>query len=75
MWLHLCKDRFPHHRKSKLMPRGDGPFQIIEKINDNTYKLDLPSNFGSISASFNVSFDAGSDLRANPFREREDDRT
>jgi len=25
--LHLRKDRFPTQRKSKLLPRGDGPFQ------------------------------------------------
>jgi hypothetical protein len=37
VWLHLRKDRFPYLRKSKLMPRADGPFKIIEKINDNAY--------------------------------------
>jgi hypothetical protein len=42
VWLHLRKDRFPDLRKSKLMPRADGPFKIIEKINDNAYKLELP---------------------------------
>jgi len=26
VWLHLRKDRFPTHRKSILMPRGDGFF-------------------------------------------------
>ena len=26
VWLHLRKDRFPTKRKSKLSPRGDGPF-------------------------------------------------
>ena len=26
VWLHLRKDRFPEVRKSKLMPRADGPF-------------------------------------------------
>jgi hypothetical protein len=29
------KERFSTHRKSKLQPRGDEPFQIIERINDN----------------------------------------
>ena len=29
VWLHLRKDRFPTQRKSKLIPRGDGPFQVI----------------------------------------------
>ncbi|XP_060676296.1 uncharacterized protein LOC132805403, partial [Ziziphus jujuba] len=39
VWLHLRKERFPEQRKSKLMPRGDGPFQVLERINDNAYKL------------------------------------
>ena len=26
VWIHLCKERFPAQRKSKLMPHGDGPF-------------------------------------------------
>jgi hypothetical protein len=30
VWLHLRKDRFLELRKSKLMPRADGPFKIIE---------------------------------------------
>jgi hypothetical protein len=41
-------------RKSKLMPRADGPFKIIEKINDNANKLELPPKFG-ISPTFNIS--------------------
>jgi hypothetical protein len=28
VWLHLRKDRFPALRKSKLMPRADGPFKV-----------------------------------------------
>ncbi|WVZ58317.1 hypothetical protein U9M48_008598 [Paspalum notatum var. saurae] len=40
-------------RKSKLMPRADGPFKIIEKINDNAYKLELPPEFG-VSPTFNI---------------------
>jgi hypothetical protein len=54
VWLHLRKDRFPDLRKSKLMPRADGPFNIIEKINDNAYKLELPPEFG-VSPTFNIS--------------------
>jgi hypothetical protein len=45
VWLHLRKERFPDLRKSKLMPRADGPFKILEKINDNAYKLELPADF------------------------------
>jgi hypothetical protein len=54
VWLHLCKDCFPDLRKSKLMPRVDGPFQVIEKINDNAYKLELPADFGTVSPTFNI---------------------
>jgi hypothetical protein len=52
VWLHLRKDHFPELRKSKLMPRADGPFKILGKVNDNAYKLALPPDFG-VSATFN----------------------
>ena len=68
--------RFPAKGRSKLLPRGDGPFQVLERINDNTYKLDLPGEY-NVSATFNVTdlspFDAGGDLRANPFQEAGND--
>jgi len=35
------------------MPRSDGPFEILEKIGPNAYKVDLPSDYG-VSATFNV---------------------
>jgi len=38
VWLHLRNERFPNLRKPKLSPRGDGPFQIIKKINNNAYQ-------------------------------------
>jgi len=53
VWLHLRKDRFPTKRKSKLSPRGDGPFQILKKVNNNAYKLDLPTENG-VHDTFNV---------------------
>ena len=53
VWLHLRKERFPELRKSKLMSRAAGPFKILAKINDNTYKLELPPEFG-VSHSFNI---------------------
>ena len=75
VWVHLRKERFPEHRKSKLQPRGHRPFQVLEKINDNAYKIDLPSEY-NVCATFNVSdlslFDADGgalDLRTNPFQE------
>jgi hypothetical protein len=35
VWLHLRKELFPDMRKSKLMPRADGPFKVLETINEN----------------------------------------
>ncbi|PKI55657.1 hypothetical protein CRG98_023968 [Punica granatum] len=57
VWVHMRKERFPNQQKSKLSPRGIGPFQVVAKINDNAYKIDLP----------------GLDLRTNPFEERGND--
>ena len=60
----------------QIVPRGDGPFQVLERINDNAYKLDLPGKY-DVSATFNVidlsPFDVGEDLRANPFQEEGND--
>jgi hypothetical protein len=53
VWVHLCKDRFPDQRKSKLQPRADGLFTVLCKINDNAYEIDLPSTY-DVSTSFNV---------------------
>jgi len=53
VWLHLRKERFPHLRKSKLSLRGDGPFQIIKKINNNAYQLDLLAEYG-MHPTFNI---------------------
>ena len=54
VWLHMRPERFPEARKSKLSPRGTGPFRILKKINDNAYILDLPAEF-KFSHTFNVS--------------------
>ena len=35
------------------MPRVAGPFKVLEKINNNAYKLDLPVDFG-VSPTFNI---------------------
>ncbi|XP_073153471.1 uncharacterized protein [Henckelia pumila] len=45
VWLHLRKEHFLEKRRSKLLPRGDGPFQVVERSNDNTYKLDFPGEY------------------------------
>jgi len=82
VWLHLRKDRFPTKRKSKLSPRGDGPFQVLKEVNNNAYKLDLPIEYG-VHDAFNVidlSPFVGTnedkddlDLRTNPFQGGGDD--
>jgi len=83
VWLHLRKDRFPNQRKSKLIPQGDGHFQVLKRINNNTYQIDMPEEYG-VHTTFNVrdlTPFAGSedeeaeacDLRTNPLREGGDD--
>ena len=79
VWLHLRKDRFPELSKSKLMPRADGPFKIIEKINDNAYKLELPPELG-LSPTFKISDlepylgeEDELESRTTPIQEGEDD--
>ena len=54
VWLHLHKDRFPNECKSKLVPRADGPFKVLARYNDNTYKIELPRDKYTVSDTFNV---------------------
>jgi len=51
--IHLRKECFPSKCKSKLMPRADSPFEVMEKANDNECKVSLPGDYG-VSATFNV---------------------
>src|SRR5664279_4324835 len=60
VWVHLRKDRFPVERNSKLKPRGDGPFQVLKRINN------IPSSKYLVSNTFNFA-----DL--SPFHGDEDD--
>jgi hypothetical protein len=53
VWLHLRKERFPDLRKSKLIFRANGPFKILDKINDNAYKLELLPEIG-VSPTINI---------------------
>jgi hypothetical protein len=73
--LHLRKDRFPQQRKSKLSPRGDGPFKVLQKINDNAYKIELPPEYSNVSTTFNVkdllSFVGEPESRTTPSQEGE----
>ena len=70
--LAILQERFPAQKRSNLLPRGDGPFKVLERVNDNASKLDLPGEY-NVSAAFNVTdlspFDVGDDLRTNLFQE------
>lgn len=72
----MNKERFSTHRRAKLHPRGDRPFQILEKINDSTYKMDILGKY-NVPATFNISnlypFNIGEDSRSNSFKEKEND--
>uniref|UniRef100_A0A7C8Z7B4 Tf2-1-like SH3-like domain-containing protein n=1 Tax=Opuntia streptacantha TaxID=393608 RepID=A0A7C8Z7B4_OPUST len=63
------------------MARSDGPFEVIAKIGDNAYKLQLPGDM-AVSATFNVgdlspyvedSVEDPSDLETNPLEDGEGD--
>ena len=61
------------------MPRAARPYKIIEKINDNAYKLELPPEFG-VSPTFNIvdlkpylGEEDELESRTTPFQEGEDD--
>ena len=74
----MRKERFSSKRNSILRLREDGPFQVLYKINDNVYRLDLPATYG-VSHIFNVcdvtpfvgvaDYKDKMDLRTNPFQE------
>nr|GEW03807.1 hypothetical protein [Tanacetum cinerariifolium] len=80
VWIHLRKERFSVVRFGKLKPRGDGPFRVLKKINDNAYKIELPAYF-NVSVTFNVAdllpykgdSDDEPDSWSSLFQEGEDD--
>ncbi|XP_051120410.1 uncharacterized protein LOC127244115 [Andrographis paniculata] len=53
VWVHLRRERFPELRRGKLYPHGAGPFRVLERINDNAYRIALPEDLG-VNATFNV---------------------
>ena len=53
VWVYLRKKRFPHLRRNKLQPRAIGPYQVIKKIGDNAFEIQLPADF-NISPIFNI---------------------
>ena len=49
----ICPKQFPPKLLNKLHTRSAGPFKILNKLNDNTYIIDLPKDFG-ITYTFNI---------------------
>ena len=54
VWIHIRKERHPLKRGSKLDDRADGPFQVLQRLNNNSYIIDIPDGFGGTSATFNI---------------------
>ena len=50
--------------QSKLLPRADGPFKVLQRIGENAYNIELLGEYG-VFATFNVS-----DL--SPYEENEE---
>ncbi|KAE8669996.1 putative Quercetin 3-O-methyltransferase 1 [Hibiscus syriacus] len=53
VWVVLTRDRFPVGEYNKLKDRKIGPCEVVQKINDNAYRLHLPSHLQT-SDVFNV---------------------
>ena len=68
----LRKERFPSRKKSKLMARGDDRYEIVQRVEDNAYKIELSGEM-NITAIFNIGdlthYIKDEDLRVNPLWE------
>ncbi|WZY94938.1 hypothetical protein YC2023_067267 [Brassica napus] len=72
VWAVLTRDRMPAHAYNKLKAKKIGPLEVLEHINDNAYRLRLPSDI-TTSDVFNVKYlsryfppDMPADSRTNP---------
>lgn len=55
VWAFLTKDRMPSHAYNKLKNKKIGPLIVLECINDNTYRLQLPAHI-NMSDVFSVHY-------------------
>lgn len=72
VWAVLTKDRMPSRAYNKLKAKKIGPLEVLERINDNAYRLSLPTDI-TTSDVFNVKYlspyippDPILDLGSNP---------
>ncbi|KAG2332572.1 hypothetical protein Bca52824_003752 [Brassica carinata] len=72
VWAVLTRDRMPAHSYNKLKAKKIGPLEVLERINDNAYRLRLPADI-TTSDVFNIKYlsryfppEQPSDSRANP---------
>ena len=74
--VHLRKERFPGQGKHTFMPRTEGTFEVLERINHNAYTIDLGDKH-DVSTTFNIGelapYMEDEELRRTPFEEEEDD--
>jgi hypothetical protein len=72
----MYNERFLECRRSRLISRGNGPFQILEIINDNAYKVNLLGEY-SVNVTFNIYeislFNVGDNSKLTFFGKRGDD--
>lgn len=72
----MSKKGFLAHKRSKLELKRDSSFKVLERINDNAYKIDLSCEY-SVNIIFNVYdpflFDVGDDSSLNHFKKRRND--
>lgn len=55
MWVVMTKDRLPAHEYNKLKSRKLGLVEVLERINANSYRLQLPAHINT-SNVFNVKY-------------------
>lgn len=55
VWVVLTKDRLPAHEYNKLRSRKIGPVRVLERINENAYRLELPDHIKTANV-FNVKY-------------------
>ena len=55
VWAYLTRERMPAHAYNKLKSKKIGPLEVLERINDNVYRLKLPADMNT-SDFFNVKY-------------------